>query len=439
MTQYEELEKKVEEYMLMEDKGILRLLCAFCIGCKLPLPPPWVFLVSSSSGGKTKLIQLLELVPGYFEIDDLTANTLLSGMKKHDSPPSLLHRLDVNSFIVFKDFTTILSKYKEQMAVLMGQLRMVYDGKMSKHTGMGDELLWNPIKAPGLIAGVTTKIYTTSRDWADMGERMIMYHMEQPDNMDVGRWIITKKRDERALENDLKDTLANYLASVVVPTDVKELPDMDLETQADLVEIAFLTVQSRSPIERTESGYKKKMALKHDHEMIGRFLKQLINLGYALMLMNPDHKLSALDRRILYKIGLDSIPMQRFMVMKALTANRLGGDVKQIAEHLHYPEDTVEEWVEDLTALGIIKTMTHFIGGTGRKKTYHIEDRYMTIISKFEGIKPEDKELPPSEDDKEAAEVMDRPAPVESPPDLSGLPQGTQDALLDFLDTEPKE
>lgn len=384
--------------MLVKDPGIIRLMCAFCVGCRLPLPPPWIFIVSSSGGGKTKFIQLLELVDGYFEIDDLTANTLLSGMKRHDAPPSLLHRLPVNGFLVFKDFTTILSKYKEQMAVLMGQLRMVYDGKMVKHTGQGDELAWNPDKAPGLLAGVTTKIYSTSRDWADMGERMIMYHMRQPDNMEVGEWIINQKRDEKAIETELKGVFREYVNSIEIPTDVKLLPDMDAETKRDLVQIAYLTVESRSAIERTQNGYKRRMDMKHDKEMMGRFLKQLINLGYALMLMNPDGKLSPSDRKILYKIGLDSIPQQRFEVMTALTANRLGGDVSQIAEFLGYPNDTIEERVEDLVALGILRVNTHFIGGSGKKKTYQIEDKFMTIISKFEGIQPEDKSLPETED-----------------------------------------
>lgn len=413
---YKKLETKLHEYMLLYDKGVLRLFCAFCVGCKLPLPPPWIFFIGGSSAGKTKLIQLLELIPGYFEIDDMTANTLLSGMKRHDAPPSLLHKLDVNSFIVFKDFTTILSKYKEQMAVLMGQLRMVYDGKMVKHTGQGDEIAWNPTKAPGLIAAVTSKIYTSSRDWGEMGQRMIMYHFNQPDNMEAGEWIIKQKRDEKKMETELKQLMAEYVASIKIPEKVEDLPDMDEETQRDLVQIAYLTVESRSAVERTQTGYKRRIEMPHDKEGIGRFLKQLINLGYALMLMNPDRKLSADDRAILYKIGLDSILKQRRDVMRALTSFRLGGDLNQIADFLSLPRETVEEQVEDLVALEIIAVDTHFIGNTGKKKTYKLVEKYMNIMSKFEGIQPEEKELPVSEEEKEQQAMFSPPPTQQEPP-----------------------
>ena len=186
---FEELQAKVDEYMLLSDRGIFRLLMAFMLARKLPQDPPFLFIVSSASGGKTKLLQLFTKVKGYTEMGDLTTNTFLSGSLRTDKETSLLHTLLPESFLVFKDWTTILSKYKEQMGVLMGQLREIYDGSFNKRTGHGDNLQWKG--KVSLLAGVTTAMYVHQKDMADMGERMLYYHMKQPNNLLLGKWMMS--------------------------------------------------------------------------------------------------------------------------------------------------------------------------------------------------------------------------------------------------------
>lgn len=393
---FEELEAKIDKYMLLEDRGVVRLLAAFVIGNRLPLPPPWVFIVTSSSGGKTKLIQLLENIPGYFDVDDLTGNTLLSGAKNYEKSNSLLHKITADGFLVFRDFTTILSKNKEVMGQLMSQLRMVYDGKFVKHTGLGDEISYKPTKAPGLLAGVTTKIYTTNKEWADMGERMVMYHVDQPDNLELGMWILDDMQDEKATEADIRQSFAEYCASVNVPINRTELPNMDRETKLDLTAIANLAVVSRSPIERSE--WKDEIILRHDKEMIGRLLKQLRTLAYAFILMNDGVTLLNKDKALLYKIALDSIPLGRLEIMRVLTKNALGGDVNQIAEQVGYPYDTVEKRVQDLNALGMLD-LTVDRGMSKARKIWKLKPKFLSVVSKFEHIDSEHVELPPTEDD----------------------------------------
>lgn len=392
----EELEAKANQYMLLEDKNIIYMMSSFLVGNRLPLPPPWVFLVTSSAGGKTKLIQLMESVSGYFDIDDLTSNTLLSGIKKHDGSASLLHKIQTDGFLVFRDFTTILSKKKEVMGELMAQLRMVYDGKFTKHTGMGEEIAYKPKKAPGLFAGVTTKIYTTSEEWADMGERMIMYRMKQPKHDELGMWILDDEQDETESERELKNAFAEYVNGIEIPLTRKELPKMDHETKVDLVQIAKLAVVSRSPIERL--GWKKDRIFKHDQEMIGRLLKQLRTLGYAMMLMDPNHILPDRGKAVLYKMALDSIPKERRMVLKILTQNSLGGDINQIAEMAKSNYESIEPIVEDLNMLGMLIPKNMYMGSGGKKTKWSVKPEYLNIISKFEHISPKYEELPETEE-----------------------------------------
>lgn len=401
MPTFNEIETKLDQYMLLEDRGIFRLLMAFMIARKLPLEPAFLFIVSASSGGKTKLLQLFSKIAGYTELDDLTKNTFLSGMKKSDKETSFLSTLNANSFLLFKDWTTILSKYKDEMGALMGQLRVIYDGAMHKRTGSGDKLAWTG--KVGLLAGVTTTMYMHQKDMADMGERMLYYHMTQPDNMKLGKWIMRKERRERnekELENHLQDMIVEFEASIVIPLEGVDLPDFDDETIESLIEIAFLATGARSAIQRKEFDRNERMLMKHDREQIGRFLKQLSVFAYGLALLNEDKKLTDQDKAILFRIGLDSIPLQRKWVLDALTERKLGGSAAQLADYLHYPVDSVKMWVEDLVALGLVDIQNIYFKG-GASKTYKINQEYAHIIAKFAHITPTEEKLPDSEEEKQ--------------------------------------
>jgi hypothetical protein len=414
---FAELETKIDQYMLINDRGVFRLLMAFMIARKLPTEPPFLFLIGSSSGGKTKLIQLFSKVAGYTEMGDLTTNTFLSGSKRNDKETSLLHTLTPVSFLVFKDWTTILSKYKEQMGALMGQLREIYDGSFNKRTGHGDNLQWKG--KVSLLAGVTTAMYVHQKDMADMGERMLYYHLRQPDSLELGRWLMRKenrKRDEKALEDELQTLIANFESTRRIPATTSELPDFDEQTEKELIEIAYLATGARSSIERKIYDRNERMTMAHDREQIGRFLKQLRVLAYGLSLINEDGVLTPQDKTILYRIGLDSIPLQRKWVLDALTEKKLGGTAAQLADYLKYPLDSVKMWVEDLVALGLVENNTVYYRG-GSQKTYHIDPEYARIISKFEHITPSEEALPPSEQDKAEESAFAAPANLEPPPE----------------------
>lgn len=398
--------------MLLTDKGIFRLLMAFMLTRKLPQEPIFLFIISSASGGKTKLLQLFSGINGYMEMGDLTTNTFLSGSTRTDKETSLLHTLDKESFLVFKDWTTMLSKYKEQMGVLMGQLREIYDGSFNKRTGQGDNNQWHG--KVSIVAGVTTAMYTHAEEQADLGERMIYYHMKQPQPRMLANWIMKpehRKRDDKKLEAEIQKQISEFERTIAIPATAQELPDFDEETEQDLISIAILTTAARSKIERDQYDRNKRIKMAHDQEQVGRFLKQLRVVAYGLCLINEDRRLTEIDKQILYNIGLDSIPSQRKQVLNALTTFKLGGNGNQLADYLHYPYDSLKIWVEDLVALGLVENNTQYIKG-GSLKTYHINNEYAAIISKFEHITPAELALPPSEQDKAEESAFITPDPI---------------------------
>lgn len=390
----EEIYRKIDRYLLLPDKSVVKLLAAFVVGCNLPTEPPWLFLVSGSSTGKTQLVVLLEGIPGYTPVDDLTGNALMSGMKRHDTNSSLLHRLPKEgAFLVFSDFTVMLSKYKEELSKILGQLRVVFDGKMTKHTGGQVETEQWEGKA-GLLAASTTTLYTKTEDYAEVGQRMVIYHMDQPDNRAVGDWKFKHSKDDRkAIRLDLQNAMREYIQAVEVPQKFEDLPNFDPETQADIIDIGHLAVTARSPVPREKFSREKEQTGDEDPEGIGRVQGQLMTLAYGLMLQNSDKKLRDSDRALLYRIGLDCIDPRRRKILQILTEYSYGGTAEQIADKLHKTKDVAERFVEDLLALGMLERgRINF--GSSSKFTYSLKTEFKEIMMKFEGIKAREESLP---------------------------------------------
>src|SRR3990167_6010334 len=298
------VENAFREVFIIEDEGIIKLVLASVVAHRLKADPLWIFLVASSSSGKTEFITSLNEVQGLYPISSLTSHTFISGMKvKGGGEVNLLDRMK-NGIMSFKDFTSILSTNPEARGEIMGQLREIYDGEYSKDFGTGERKRWKG--KIGLIAGVTTKIYTTQELYAAMGERFVMYAFKQPDQKIIGQKTISNtkegmKEKRLALRSIVKDYLDNFIQ---IP---QELPALDPSFEQDLIDLAEFSTRARSPVERDWRSHSKEVLFKHDPEGIGRFLTQLVTLSCALQIMNGGQGLTPLDKSIIFKISLDSI------------------------------------------------------------------------------------------------------------------------------------
>lgn len=397
MSNKEKLEKLyllMDEYLMLPSKGVVKLLCSFGIACYLPTQSPWLFIVGGPSTGKTELITLLEGLPGYFPIDNLSGNALLSGMKRSDTSASLLHRTPKEGgFLVFSDFTTMLAKRQEELSDILGQLRVVFDGRATKHTGGQEETIAWEGKL-GLLAGCTTSLYYKTEDYAEVGQRMVIYHMEQPDNRKVGKFKFRKaKTDRKALKNEIQSIMADIVSTTVIPQKMSDLPDFDEQTENDLIDIAHLAVTARSPINRNKYSREKTQESKEDQEGIGRVLGQLMNMAHSLMVLNQDGQLYPEDRRILYQTGLDCIDPRKRAILQALTQYGYGGDADAIANTTRYEVEITKRMLGDLFSLGMIDIQKQLFGSSGSKPIYSLKQEFKDIMSRFESIEVEAKVL----------------------------------------------
>lgn len=351
---FAELEHKMKEWFLIKDHGIIKVLVGTIIANRLPGDPVWVFLVAPSGGLKSELIQGLNLVPEVYPLSKFTPQTLISG---HGKDQSLLLRLtrDGKTVLAMKDFTTILQMDYKARNDILAQLREVYDGSFKKAFGMkGDgnsEIEWNG--KLGFLAGVTPVVDITQGIYASMGERFLQYRIMQPPRRDTAKKALQNSTKIRQIREDLKDALAGFIKSVTIPESLPEISEEDKEL---IIEVANFATLARSSVMR-ESYHTRAIEYKPESEMPTRFINQINLLAYSFMIIN-DGPLSDLDRIILQKISLDSIPQFRRNIVELLVSRKEAMTSSKIAVALGYPTNTVRRVLEDLNMLGVLERIS---------------------------------------------------------------------------------
>ena len=378
---YQKIEKLMREVYLIDDPGIIKLLCAVVIANRMPFDPVWLFLIAPSGGGKTELISAVNDVIGIYPISSLTSHTFISGLKKKGQETSLLFKIQ-QGIVTFKDFTSILNINQEERKDIMGQLREIYDGSYVKHFGTGEEVRWKG--KIGMIAGVTTVIYVARDLYAAMGERFIMYSLVVPDREEIAERamrnveIIQDKRDEIRL------AFHSYLDEELgIPS---EVPTINEELFQEIKHLAEFSTRARSPVERDFRSSTKEITFVHTPEMPTRFAAQLISLAKAFMMMNRG-EIEDMDKQILYKIALDSITSTRRKAMQEAARHPII-TTAGLATKANYPTQTVRRWLEDLNALEVMDRIKK-----GSKDEWKIKEKYRKLIERFEGIQVLDTDL----------------------------------------------
>jgi len=255
-----ELKTEIQKYQYFEDTSIIDVSLASVIANRLKLGDPvWLIIIGASSGGKSQILRPLAMTDEKFihRVDDLTENTFLSGAKvKGDEPVSLLLRIGNQGIIVISDFTVLMSKSTESRATILSQLRMLYDGEMTKYSGNSPK----PIKWPasgtgylGMLAGSTPSIYAHFEDVADMGERFIYYRMKEADPLKATRLALSRTVYGRELDKIMSDMYGDYIKEVVKSIDPAkiELPE---NVKERIIEVSMFAERVRTTAHKEWRG-----------------------------------------------------------------------------------------------------------------------------------------------------------------------------------------
>jgi len=387
LVNFSDIEKEIEKTYIVSDKGLLKLILATFIANKLPVSSVWLFIVGASGSGKTQFIDTIASCAYVYPISKVSPNTFLSGFHTGSSTEaSFLMQIPImkGAMLLFKDFTTILSMNSDAKIEILGQMREIYDGTLTKRTGTGENLHW-PGRV-GVIAATTDAIYQARSLYSAMGERFIMYNPITPERKEVAH---------RAMNNlaKLKDSQVNIrkLTKAYIEETIKipeELPTVSEEIQNNIVDIAEMTCTARSIIDRDPKT--KEILHVYLTEMPTRMSEQLLAVAMGLMIINDNAILTEEDEYILYKIALDSIASSRRIVMQALTKYSQV-ETRGLAIELRYPTATVRRWLEDLVALKVADRCRKEKNKDGSESKssqdlWELKSEYKELIAKYDKI-----------------------------------------------------
>lgn len=336
-----ELHECFQRYLYLPDLVAVDVAAACLVAHLADGDPLWMLFVSPPSSGKTEILQSLVDRPEVYRLSSLTGQTFASGFKGRSS--SLLNRLEDQgrSFLMLKDFTTVLTLHRDARSEILGALREIYDGEYSKDFGNGMSVSWSG--RLGFVAGVTPVIDRHHQVLAVLGQRFLMLRLPPEDRDTITQRALATRGHEQVMRAELREAMGAFLGDVD--------PSSGTLSQAateEIVAVARYSTQGRTGVER--DGYSREIVVVPELEVPTRFAKAAAALGSALVAIGYDER-AAME--VVARVGRDSMPQVRVVVLEQL-ADREEMATPDLSEATSLPLSTVRSVVEDLTAIGLV-------------------------------------------------------------------------------------
>lgn len=327
------------------DFEALRIIYAACAAHYLyATDPVWPMVIAPPSCGKTSIaVAPIMGLPSATLLGDLSPKTLLSGRRGKQC--SLLHRVG-NGILVMKDFGTILSKREQDRNEVMGQLREVYDGELSKQGGDGFTAPWK-----GKITIVAAATQAIDRTWSfqhDLGERFSSLRWRSGKSFDAGMSALRQVGHEREIREETERLVRAFIVGRVssVP------PPLSETLSHKLTEIAHAVACARASVVRDSWGNRNIIEIGEPEGItrLQKVMSTVIRFHSALFgRTEPIEDDLALARRM----ATDAIRPGRWKLIQAIPS---GSDISWADLHRKsgIPPGSIE-WISDeLAALKLI-------------------------------------------------------------------------------------
>lgn len=414
-VKFKDIQDIFDSFLLLEDRHLVWLTIAAVLGNQMMNRRPiWLMLVAPPSSGKTTALNALlglkvynkkgEVIEPIHSISDLTENSFASGAKRSDRETSLLNKIPKGGVMVFKDFTSVLSKNSDAKRIIMGQLREIYDGTYVKRTGTGDDIMWSG--KIGALAGVTESVYQHLESLSVMGDRFMLYQIPQPDRKKMLRFKLDQERDGKT--EDVQMPLARDIVHEYMQHAYQNLTNINVHlprsVEDEIIAVADFCTMVRSGIITNE--FTGDIQFVPQPEMPARMFEQMLALGatfaYMRKLDDPslpdDEALTNEDLKIMYKIAYDSIPVTRRIALNYLVRFSAGVDTAGLATKINYPSKVVQSWLEQLNALGVVRRARNYRG----TNVWMLRQEYVKLMEMLQGVQATDKTLTEVEVDPDA-------------------------------------
>jgi len=415
-----DVEEVFSRWLLMPDMGGLHFALAILAGHRIGGDPLWGLLVAPPSGTKTEIIRALEAVKGIYPLSELTARTFASGLESGKRETSLLPRL-TDHILTLKDFTTVLTMHREERQAILAQLREIYDGRFDKVWGTGKELHWRG--RLGFLAGVTPIIDLHHAVHQVLGERFVLYRLEQPDRRTMAVRALRGRGHEEEMRHELQDVMVRFVGSL----DYDTPPILPSSLEPRFAALADFVSRARSGVVRER--YNHDLSLAPQPEAPARLAKQLASLAIGRALLRAADEVEEADYAFVYRVALDCLPQVRLQVVEVLEGANDYLTTSQVAGAITYPTTTARRTLEDLAAIGIVAIRK--AEKQGQADNWQLADEARSLLDiSTAALSPE------SELDTKTGSVPPTSTGAHTPPDDGPAPNVTSSATEDDVDDD---
>jgi len=353
------LRDALTRHLHLDDAWVVDVALATVVGNALGGDPLWLLLVSPPSSGKTELVQMFAAVETAAWLAEITENSFLSGLQlRTRSGPgrtapkhSLLFRWTRTELragkpavrvMLVQDLTGLITSRREKRDAVFGQLRQIYDGRLAKSTGVGDDLLWEGYL--GLLGAVTPKYDDVAELFTVLGERFLLYRPLRTDPDAEARAAVGRAGLE------WREEVAE-IAAVMVQLGVRRLARVEIPEWAGdrLIALAQVTAAGRATVPR--EGYRRVIRVLPEPEGPARLVQQFGKLLRGVCAVRALDGPGEPELAAIAKVARDTMPRTRLVALEALAAG--GGTKQEISGRTRLPLTTCEYLLQDLVALGI--------------------------------------------------------------------------------------
>lgn len=324
--------------------------------------PVSIWLTGASGSGKTELgIRLLECLPHSYMVGDLSTKAFISGKR---GAKGLLHQLSKDSsdnhsgILLFKDFTSFLSKRADDRAELAAQIREIADGEWSRNTGEKDRAILRWHGKVTIIAACTPILEAYWATTKVMGDRMLTLRWREPSDRDC----CARVNEHDGREDQIKSTLTSLSKSYFGQPSPTPPPPVSSDFDDPLTEMSILSCWLRQYVHR--DPYRDQIDDVSPREKPTRTLKALrtILAGHSAMLNRP---LVPSDLHLAYRVAFDSAPQRRVAIVQALVPG-VEVSLPEVAEATKEPYASIRRDAQNLDAIGIVKLSKITVDGTDK-------------------------------------------------------------------------
>jgi len=335
-------------------------------------PPAWAMGIAPAGSMKTEILKSLDGLPSVHLVDEVTANTFISGKlsqpgEQRTTPASLLHRIGDEGIIIAADFSTVLEIDEKTRGKILSQLRRIYDGQLRREFGSEDNLDEREWKGRiTLLAGATPVVDRFHKVFAALGDRFARVRWPRAGGVEAAMMAMEQ---DRTVSEQLKKLVHKYLLPVLSQPKI-DAPKLAHEMQLRIANLSEIVALARTYIPRNSEREIDGTVQAESNTRLPQQLAQ-VGRGWAALMNRSevDEEAFGLIRRTAW----DSIPPVRRAILEGLMSGKKPHSVG-------LPPATTDRGLEELVAIGLLATRIVTCGTKCTETEYRLSDTTRTLL-----------------------------------------------------------